>query len=516
MAGKKKVIQSGMWQLLNAAVKTGSHFVFYALMARLLPNAKAELGIFAILNSFMNMGHILGDGGMGDAVLQRKDPDKGHINAAFWSGMFLSLIVYLIIFIAAPYIADFYNEPRLTFSLQVFSLMFLLASGGAASLNLMQKKFKFKKIFLGDGIFLLLSNVVGIFMAWQGMDFMAIVYSQLLYYAIRMILFLLAEPIPVRAGFNKEQWREMFSYGGSLTLIRVNNYVANFGIVLEVGKLVSQALLGVFDRTYRIMNIPQRFLYDTVQRVMMPAMVSKMGGNKAVFSVFSKTMSLMNTIMVPLTVFLVVFTRPVIEILLGPKWVDDETVLLMQICFLNLPLRMTSSLGDTLMRVYNLINVNLVRKVINSIAILVFIFIGFQWNGLIGIGWALFASTILSYIQMLLVIKNRIYPDQWKELLWKPYINGFLLSLSWVLPATLLHGAISFIIEDVVLRFIVVVILVGMVAVVAFLKKPRLLGEDIAYIQPDLLGMFKKGKGLNKKRKFGTEPDFDEQQHNLH
>lgn len=503
MAKKKQVIQSGVWQILNAIVKTASHFVFYALMARLLPNAKAELGIFAILNSFMNMGNILGDGGMGDAILQRKDPEKGHINAAFISGFLLSAIIYIILLIASPFIADFYNEPRLTSSLRIFSLMFLFASGGVVSLNLLQKKFKFKKIFFGDGLFLVLSNIIGVVMAWQGMDFMAIVYSQLIYYAARMILFLMAAPIPLKHGFNKQQWREMFNYGGGLTLIRINNYVANFGIVLEIGKLISQSLLGVFDRTYRIMNIPQRFLYDTVQRVMMPAMVSKMGGNKGVYNVFEKTMSLMNTIMIPLTFFLIVFTKPIIIILLGPKWVDANTILLMQICFLSLPMRMSSSLGDTLMRVYNLIKVNLIRKIINSIAILAFIYIGYKMNGLIGIGWAIFASTILSYIQMILVIRNRIYQDQWKGLIIRPFFNGLKITIMWVLPTAVLGILLNAILQNDILSFVIVSCILGVVMVVAFIKKPALLTSDIAYIQDDLLSMFKKGKKKKNKGKNG-------------
>ncbi len=505
MAKKKQVIQSGVWQILNAIVKTASHFVFYALMARLLPNAKAELGIFAILNSFMNMGQILGDGGMGDAVLQRKDPEKGHINAAFFSGLLLSFIVFVLLLIAAPYIAIFYNEPRLVSSLRIFSLMFLFAAGGAVSLNLLQKNFKFKKIFFGDGVFLVISNIIGIVMAWQGMDFMAIVYSQLIYYAARMFLFLMAAPIPVKHGFNKYQWREMFSYGGGLTLIRVNNYIANFGIVLEVGKLISQSLLGVFDRTYRIMNIPQRFLYDTVQRVMMPAMVSKMGGNKGVFNVFEKTMSLMNTIMVPLTFFLVVFTKPIIIILLGPKWVDANTILLMQICFLSLPLRMSSSLGDTLMRVYNLIKVNLIRKIVNSIAILIFIYAGYKMNGLIGIGWAIFASTILSYIQMILVIRKRIYHEQWKGLVGKPFINGLKISLYWILPTAVLGFVLNSVLQNDIVSFLIVTSILAVLIAIAFLKKPTLLTDDIAYIQDDLISMFKKGKKKNKQGKKNIE-----------
>jgi len=50
MVKKKQVIQSGAWQMLNVRVKLFSQFAYYAVMARLL--SKAELGIFALLNSF--------------------------------------------------------------------------------------------------------------------------------------------------------------------------------------------------------------------------------------------------------------------------------------------------------------------------------------------------------------------------------------------------------------------------------------------------------------------------------
>ncbi|MEP6512657.1 MAG: oligosaccharide flippase family protein, partial [Parafilimonas sp.] len=312
MVNKKQVVQSGVWQILNAAVKTLSQFAYYAVMARILPNAKVQLGIFAILNSFMNIGNILGDGGMGDALLQKREHDKQHVNAAFYSGLLISAILYVLLFIASPYIAVLYDEPGLNSSLRIFATVFIFGAMSSASLNLLQKNFKFKKIFLGDGIFLLLSNILGVVLALTGMNYMSLVYSQIFYFSAKFLLFVYYEPVPLKAGFTKKHWKEMVGYGSGLTLIRVNNYIANFGIVLEVGKLVSRALLGIFDRTYRIMNIPQRFLYDTVQRVMMPAMVKKMGGNKGVYNVFERTLSVMNTIIVPLTLFLILFSKPIV------------------------------------------------------------------------------------------------------------------------------------------------------------------------------------------------------------
>ncbi len=503
MVKKRQVVQSGVWQIFNVGIKTFSQFGYYAVMVRIMPNAKVELGIFALLNSFMNIGNILGDGGMGDALLQRKEHDKEHVNATFYSGLFISILLYLIIFIAAPYIADSYDEPSLVSSLRIFTTVFIFGAISSASLNLLQKNFRFKRIFYGDGLFLLLSNLLGIYLAWQGMNYMAFVWSNIFYFVIKMILFLYYEPIPLKAGLSKAHWKEMFSYGGGLTLIRVNNYVANFGIVLEVGKLVDKATLGIFDRTYRIMNIPQRFLYDTVQRVMMPAMVKKMGGKRAVYSVFEKTLSLMNSMMLPVTLFLVLFSKPVVLILLGRDWMD--AVILMQIFFLNLPFRMGSSLGDTLMRAHGLIRVNLYRKIVNSIAALLFIYLGYLYNGLVGIGWGVFATSLLSYVQMILVIRKRIFPEEWKELLFKPFYTGFKLAVLWVLPTYIFYLLAKYFVIDEVITFVIVASVLFVGVAVAFLKKPALIGKDLAYIQGDIMDMFsmKKGKGKRKKPMLG-------------
>ena len=499
MLQKKQVIQSGVWQLLNVGVKVFSQFAYYAVMARLL--SKAELGIFALLNSFMNFGNMMGDGGMGDAIVQRKEYEKQHINAAFYSSIILAVIIYGAVFFLAPRASDFYKEPQLTSSLRIFSIIFVFAAVYSASFSVLQKRFAFKKIFIADGAMLLLSNVLGIVMAYYGYGVMSLVYSQIFYFGTEMLLLLFYAPIPLKLGFEKRHWKDLIGYGSGLTLIRVNTYIANFGIILEVGKLVTEAALGVFDRSFRIMNIPQRFLYDMVQRVMMPALVKKSDTKKGTLPAFEKTFSLMLSLLVPLTVYLLIFSRQVVLILLGRKWLD--AVFLLQIFFLNLPMRTTASLGDTLMRVHGLIKLNLIRKIQTSVIICVLIYIGYKFDGLIGISWGILASTIISYVMMIAIIRKRIFTDDWKRLVFRPYYNGLFITLIWVVPLYPLYLLIHLIIKDEPIAFTVLTCIAGLAATWAFIKKPKLLGSDIEYLQPDFIQMFKK-KG--KKKKASLQP----------
>ncbi len=488
MAQKKLVIQSGAWQMLNAGVKIFSQFAYYAVMARLL--SKAELGIFALLNSFMNFGNMMGDGGMGDALVQRKQFDKQHINAAFYSSVGLALLIYAIIFLISPWAADFYGEPQLTSSLRIFSIIFLFAAMYSASFAVLQKKFAFKKIFIADGVMLFLSNILGVVLAYYKFGVMSLVYSQLFYFGAELIILLYYQPIPLKLGFTKKHFKDLIGYSTGLTLIRFNTYIVNFGIILEVGKLVKTVTLGVFDRSFRIMNIPQRFLYDVIQRVMMPAMVKKTDTPKGTYTAFSRTFSFVTSLLLPLTVFLIIFSKPVVLILLGKRWLD--AVIMLQIFFLNLPIRTVASLGDTLMRVHGLIRLNLIRKAQNSVIICVLIYIGFKLDGVIGISWSIFASTFISYVMMMFIIKNRIFPKDWKKLIFRPYYNGIIITICWVLPLYPLSLAINAFIKNEIISFVILCGIAFLVALFAFVKKPALLGSDVAYIQKDFIQMFKK------------------------
>src|ERR1044072_6880227 len=146
---------------------------------------------------------------------------------------------------------------------------------------------------------------------------------------------------------------------------------------------------------------------------MMPEMVKKTDTAKGTFVVFSKSLSLINTGLVPLTVFLIIFSKQIVLILLGQRWLD--AVPLLQVFFLNLPLRTTASLGDTLMRVHGLIRLNLIRKVQNSIIIIALVYFGFKVGGLTGISWGIFISTFISYLMMILIVRKRIFQEDWKQ-----------------------------------------------------------------------------------------------------
>ncbi len=405
---KQQVVKSGIWQIMNVGVIIFSQLGYYAVMARLLN--KEDFGVMAILNAFINFGSVVAEAGMGDALMQRRQLDPQHKNAALYFSVLVGIFFYLALYFTAPWIADFYHKPVLQTGLRIFGISFIFYALGSSSLNLLQKEFNFKKVFFGDSLSMFTSNVLGIILGYMGFGVLSLVYSVLFYNVSKTIILFIQEPIPLRLGTTRKHWKDLLGYGMSLTLVRLNNYVNGFGINLLIGKLISIGDLGLFDRAYRIMNLPGRYIGDMVQKIMMPTMVKSGDTDERLFSIFSRSLSLLNSILVPVSIFLIVFCKPVVSILLGNKWL--AAVIPLQILFFNLPFRISVRLSDTLMRVKNLILKNAKRKFQYTIILCITIFIGSYW-GLIGIAIAITVSTAQNYFAMLLTVRRRIFPTEW-------------------------------------------------------------------------------------------------------
>jgi hypothetical protein len=100
---------------------------------------------------------------------------------------------------------------------------------------------------------------------------------------------------------------------------------------------------------------------------------------------------------------------------------------------------------------------------------------------------------------MIAIIRKRIFPEDWLKLVFKPYYNGLVLAICFAAPCYLAYLGIQALIKDEIIAFSVLCAVAGLVGFYLFVKKPALLGKDIAYIQPDLLSMVKK-RGKKKQK----------------
>lgn len=503
--------------MLNTAVVVISQIAANAVLARYV--SEMEFGLMAITNAIINFASFFSEAGMGDALLQRKHIEPQHKNAALFFSVSISAVLYLILFLSAPFIADFYHKQDLTDIIRVLGLSFILLSLGSSSLNMLQKNFNFKRYFFSDSLSLLLSNVLGVVLAMRGQGVWSLVWSILFYNAARLIMVWIAEPIPIYLGATLRHWKDLFAYGMGLTLVRINNYISGFGIMLEIGKLVSIQLLGAFERSYRYTNLPVRYIGDMIQRIMMPFMSKMQDEDDKLYIFFCRGLSFSNSILVPISVFGLVFCKPIVLILLGHKWIN--AILPMQILFLSLPFRITTKVSDVLMRAKNLVYRNAARKFQYVVFLCVGIYVGwlFDKNNITGITIAVSLAAVFNYVAMLLTVKRRVFQQGWEKLILKPFVNGCILSIIIVPPSYLIFWLLlNYSGADQLISFTITCCITGAFVAYAFLKKPKWLGEDIAEMRNELIKLAKgggKGKGKGKRRRAMMEEQQRQQEEEI-
>jgi teichuronic acid exporter len=486
---KQQIVKSGIWQLFNTAVIFISNLGYYAIMARAIPNAKEAFGILALLNACMNFGNVVAEAGMGDALLQRKIVDPQHKNAALYFSISTAVFFYLILFFIAPSLAGFFHEEQLVVGLRTIGLSFILYSLGSSSINLLQKEMQFKKIFFSDSLSLLASNVFGIVLAYNGFGVMSLVYSTLFYNTCKVIMLWIQEPIPLKLGTTLQHWKDLFNYGIVLTLIRITNYVSTSGINFLIGKIVPITSLGIFERSTRTVNLPGRYVGDIVQRISLPVML-KIDNDDDLFKTFYKSLSFLHCLLVPLSIFFCVFSKPLVLILLGPRWLD--AVWPLHLMFLGLPFQIAVRLCDGVMRVKGLLMNNLQRKIISVVLLCILIYIGSRW-GITGVSGGILVAAIVNYYIML-IYKTQVFPTMWKQLIIKPFLNGTVFAIYLTIPSfALFEGFTYFLHLKEVPAFLFMSSLIGLFLGYAFFKKPKLLGKDFAPVREVLMNI-RKGK----------------------
>ena len=111
MVKSEKVLNNMAWRFLERCGSQGVSFVVSVVLARLLvPEA---YGTIALITVFTALLQVFINSGLGTALIQKKDADDLDFSTVFYFNVVMCLVLYGLLFLAAPLIAAFYELPEL-------------------------------------------------------------------------------------------------------------------------------------------------------------------------------------------------------------------------------------------------------------------------------------------------------------------------------------------------------------------------------------------------------------------
>ena len=315
---KSKTVKGVVWSSIERFSTQGVQFLIMIIMARLL--TPKDYGLIGMLAIFLAVAQSLIDSGFSQALIRKQDRTDVDNSTVFYFNIVVSSALYLILFIAAPFVADFYNQPELTSVMRVVCLGVILNSLAVVQRALLTVRIDFKTQAKASLSAAVISGCIGIVLAYCGFGVWSLVVQQLLNLSVNtLLLWIFSKWRPI-AVFSWKSFHELFAFGSKLLASGLLDTLYRNIYPIVIGKLFSASSLGHYTRAHQFSEFPSSNVTGIIQRVTYPILCGIQDETERLAIVYRKFLKLSAFIIFPLMIGLSAVARPFIDIALGTQW----------------------------------------------------------------------------------------------------------------------------------------------------------------------------------------------------
>lgn len=324
-------IKKGLaWKFLDQSVMQIMQFAIGIVMARLL--SPSDYGITALPVVFMLVADALIDGGFTIALIRKPELTEKDLATSFYYSIVVGIFLYGVIFLAAPWIAEFYNVPVLTPMIRVTSLTLIWGPLATPQRVLLNRKIDFKTPARINILTKFVTGIFGITIAYMGFGFWALVLTGVLSSLMSLALTINSVRWFPKEKFSKESFKYLWDFGNKMLLTRMLDTIYSNIAPIIIGKYYSPESLGVYNRAQGYANLPSVNIANTIQSVTLPALSKLQDDNGALEREYNRLIRGSAFVTFPIMLMLSALAEPLIIVMLTDKWI--ECVPLLQImCF---------------------------------------------------------------------------------------------------------------------------------------------------------------------------------------
>lgn len=327
---KQATTKGLFWSSVERFSNQGVQFVFSIILARLL--APRDFGIVAMIGIFFAVAQSFVDSGFSNALVRKTDRKEEDLSTCFYFNIGVGIVAYIVLFLIAPFIADFYNQPILSPIIRITGLGVVLNSLCVVQQALFTIRIDFKsqaKVTLSATI---ISGIVGVVLAYLEYGVWALVWQGVVMSLVRMGLLWLISKWRPKTGFSKDSFHYLFGYGSKLLVSGLLDTIYNNIYPIVIGKFYTPAQLGNYSRALSFAQLPSSNITSILQRVTFPVLSTIQDDMPRLQTNYRRLLKLSAFIVFPLMMGLAAVAFPLIRIVLTPKW-EGCSFYLQIICF---------------------------------------------------------------------------------------------------------------------------------------------------------------------------------------
>lgn len=315
---KKKTLSGMIWSFVQRFGTMAISFVSNIVLARLL--TPDDYGTIGMLMIFIAVANTFVDGGFGSALIQKKEPTQEDYSTIFWWNMFLSIVLYGLLYLGAPAVARFYNLPLLCDVLRVQGIVLIINALSIIQQNQLRKQLKFKRLATVTVISAILSAGTAIILAYIGWGVWALVAQQLMLSGFTAIqLWVLNKWYPLLI-FSKESFKQLFGFGGFILVSSLINTLCNNIQGLLIGRFCNTTTLGYYTQARKLEEVASTSFTTVVDQVSYPILAKFQDDKSKFINILKRLVLSIAFITIPLMIILIIISHPLILFLYSEKW----------------------------------------------------------------------------------------------------------------------------------------------------------------------------------------------------
>lgn len=306
------------WKLMERFGVQGIQFVLQIILARIL--SPEHYGALSMMVIFTSLANIFVQRGLNTALIQNKDVTEEDYSSVFWVTLGVAGIMYGLIFLGAPAIADFYAMPEIVAPLRALALILFPGAMNSIQLAKVSRELDFKKVFYSNIGGILIAGIAGVVIAYIGGGLWALVVQNILNITVACAVMRFTVKWRIRLVCNLRRVADLFRFGWKLLVSGLLDTLYADLSSLVIGKKYDSGTLGYYNRGKQFPNFIINAVNGAVQSVMLPAMSAEQGDTNKVKNMMRTSMTMSAYIIFPMMAGLAAVATPLVSLLLTDKW----------------------------------------------------------------------------------------------------------------------------------------------------------------------------------------------------
>lgn len=315
----KKISTGVLWNLASLFMTRGASTIFTLFLARLL--APEAFGLIAMVTIVFELANTFVTSGLGTALIRSKSVGNTDFNTVFYTNIALSGIAYIVLFIASPYVANFYNQPELTLLIQIMGLSVFINATKIVQSAIFNRDMNFKALMKSNTLSVVLSGVLGVLAAWYGLGVWSLVIQSLSSTCISAIMLWYMSNWRPKLEFSYESFTKLFKFSKNLLAEGILEVIFRNSYILVIGRLFSAEVTGLYFFATKLSNLISQQLTSAIQQATLPALATMQDETAALRIKYRQIIQMTMFVIAPVMALLAAVSPILVPLAFKDNWI---------------------------------------------------------------------------------------------------------------------------------------------------------------------------------------------------